>query len=169
MSVALAPDDVARAHARGAPNQRARSRCRRVAIGLALVLCGCGSTALSDGQLRSRATSLCLQGTRQTGRIPAPASPAEAGAFFARGAAVLAPELTGLAALHPPSSAAAVYATALSGFRGKLTALREAVRHLARGEDPVIATKTLQQKLGRLELEENRAWRALGIPACINR
>ncbi len=163
MSVAGVRDDVVSTHAHGVA-----SRWTGLAIALALVLCGCGSTALSGGQLRSRATSLCRQATTQTSRILTPASPAVAGPFFERGVTVLSPELAALRTLKPPSSAAAVYTTALNALAGKLTALREAVRDLAHGEDPVIATKTLEQELAPLESEENDAWRALGIPGCVN-
>lgn len=145
------------------------SRCRGLAIALALgLLSGCGATGLSGSQLRSRATSLCLQATRQASRVPTPTSPAGAATFFKRGIDVLGPELAALRTLRPPGSAAAVYATALNDFHSKLSALGETVRDLASGEDPVIATKGVEQLLARVESQEDRAWQALGVPACVD-
>lgn len=139
-------------------------------VGLAaLAVSGCGSTPLSTSQLRSGATRVCLLASRQTDRIATPASPAGSDMFLARGIAVLKPELATLRTLRPPSDLADVYATSMNAFANKLRALKDTIRDLSGGEDPVIAIKTLQQELAPIESQENGAWQALQIPACVNR
>lgn len=145
---------------------------RRVAAFCALIsLCaaGCGATSLSTQELRSQATTLCTAARHQTDRIAAPSSPAGGGLFLSKGIAVLDPELRGLRQLQPPNGLAQVYSTAVSSFSQKLDALHQAARAVAGGGDAVIAIKALQQRLTPLEAQEDGAWRALEIPACLNR
>ncbi len=137
---------------------------------VAWVVAGCGgSVELSDRQLRATATRACTLASRQADRIPQPSKPSGGAAFVARGIAVLEPEYRRLKALHPPSDLAQVYDISLTAFRGKLAAMKAAVRHLHHGLDPVIAMKTLESQLAPLETSENGAWQALQVPACLNR
>lgn len=138
------------------------------ALAAALAVGGCGSTPLSTSQLRSKATRVCTVATRRTNAIRSPASPAAAAAFLRRGIAVLRPELAQLRALRPPSDLAQVYGISVQAFSGKLLALDAAVRDLDSGADPAPAFKALQQRLTPLESEENGAWQALQVPACVD-
>jgi hypothetical protein len=140
-----------------------------LATAAALLLGACGSKPLSSSQLHDQATRLCALATRQTDRIPTPASPVGSSGFLKRGIAVLTPELNGLRGLRPPGDVADVYFASLGAFANKLSYLRHAVYELSAGEDPVIAVKTLQQQLAPIESQENGAWQALEIPACLNR
>jgi hypothetical protein len=140
-----------------------------LATAAALLLAGCGSKPLSSSQLHDQATRVCALATTQTDQIPTPASPAGSAAFLKRGIAVLAPELNALRALRAPGEVADVYSTSLGAFASKLSDLRHAIHQLSGGEDPVIAVKTLQQQLAPIESQENGAWQALEIPACLNR
>jgi hypothetical protein len=140
-----------------------------LATAAALLLGGCGSKPLSSSQLHDQATRLCTLATSQTDQIPTPASPAGSATFLKRGIAVLTPELNALRGLRPTGDVADVYSTSLDAFANKLSDLRHAVHELSGGEDPVIAVKTLQQQLAPIESQENGAWQALEIPACLNR
>jgi hypothetical protein len=143
-------------------------RAGLVILGTA-ALSGCGSKPLTSSELQHQATRVCALASRQTDRISTPASPAGTDAFLKRGIAVMRPELTGLRRLRPPSDVADVYSTSLDAFATKLSDLEHTVRALTGGEEPMIAMKTLQQKLGPIESQENGAWQALEIPACLNR
>ncbi|MEA2159366.1 MAG: hypothetical protein QOD66_1746, partial [Solirubrobacteraceae bacterium] len=57
----------------------------------------------------------------------------------------------------------------VKAFEQKLTYLKDALRDLKSGEDPVIALKTLQRELTPVETQENGGWQALQIPACVGR
>ena len=145
---------------------------RRALIWLAgaLVLAGCGSKPpLSTTELSNQATRVCTLAGQQTDVIPTPASPAGTASFLRRGIAVMAPELQGLRTLKPTSDVAQVYATSIDSFAKKLGYLKDTMRDLAGGEDPVIAIKTLQQELAPIEAQENGAWQALDVPACLSR
>jgi hypothetical protein len=134
-----------------------------------LCAAGCGATSLSTQELRTQATRLCTAARHQTDRIAAPSSPAGAGPFLSQGIAVLGPELSGLRQLQPSHDVAQVYSTAVSSFSQKLDALHRAAHAVAGGGDAVGAIKTLQQRLAPLEAQEDGAWQALEIPACLNR
>jgi hypothetical protein len=103
------------------------------------------------------------------GRIATPRSEASGEAFLKRGVAVLGPELRELRALSPPAEVSDVYRTAVDAVAGELRALHDTVRALGRQQDPVIAFKTLQHHLRPLETQADDAWRALQIPACVER
>jgi hypothetical protein len=138
-------------------------------VALVLLLAGCGgSTSLSDKQLRARATVLCATAARRAGRIPTPKSADHSVPFLNRGIAALKPELAGLRSLRPSDDLSDVYETSVRAFSQKLEALEKTVRKLHSGEDPVVAWKTLQQRLGPLESAEDAGWRALQVPACLN-
>jgi len=74
-----------------------------------------------------------------------------------------------LRALRAPSDVADVYAVSTESFAKKLRYLKDTVRDLAHGEDPVIAMQTLEQDLAPVEKQEDGAWQALQIRACLNR
>jgi hypothetical protein len=138
-------------------------------LALTLGLTACGGDTLSTRELRNKATTLCTLANKQTNQLAPPSAPAGAAAFITDGAAILRPQLARLRALHAPSDLAQVYNTAIDGFARKLDVLDAAARDLKAGEDPVIAMKTLQTKLTPLEQQEDGAWQALEIPACVNR
>jgi hypothetical protein len=140
-----------------------------VALMLALGVAGCGSSSLSGPQLRARAARVCSTARVATNRIPTPELPSAGAPFLSRGIAALAPELAALTRLRPGGDAAQVYASALTASRQELAALRFTLRGLRAGNDPVVAIKTLQQRLAPLESQANDAWGSLGIEACATR
>lgn len=145
-------------------------RAAPLAILAALLVAGCGSKSLSSADLRSRATQLCQQAGLRTDRIPTPGSPAGTAAFLQRGISAITPELARLRALRPSGGdVAEVYSTSVASLSKKLTALKHTLRELDRGEDPIAAVKSLEHHLAPLESQENGAWQALQIPACMNR
>jgi hypothetical protein len=134
---------------------------------VALGLAGCGgSSTLSTAQLHARATRTCNLARRRTNRIATPTLPGEGVRFLSRGIAALAPELTALNLLRPPTDMASDYKLALAASEGELRALRSALGGLKAGNDPVVAIKTLQQELSPLESRAHVAWSSLDLPAC---
>jgi hypothetical protein len=140
-----------------------------VGLAVALAIAGCGTESLSTRDLRNKATAICQTAGKQTNRLTPPSGPAGAAAYISNGAAILRPQLAGLRTLHAPSDLAQVYTTAIDGFARKLDALDAAARDLRAGGDPVTVMRSLQTKLGTLETQEDGAWQALEIPACLNR
>ncbi|HUO73096.1 MAG TPA: hypothetical protein VMU39_20175 [Solirubrobacteraceae bacterium] len=134
-----------------------------------LMVSGCGSQALSDGQLATQATRLCQLATLQTDRIPTPTDPSDSALYLQRGIAVMDGELAQLRKLHAPDDVADVYTVSINSFAKKLSYMRDTVHDLAKGEDPVLAVRTLQQDLEPVEAQENGAWRTLQINACLSR
>jgi hypothetical protein len=61
-----------------------------------------------------------------------------------------------------------VYSASVKAFAEKLGYLRAAQRDIAHGQDPVATMQTLQEQLAPIVSQENGAWQALNIPACIN-
>lgn len=137
-----------------------------VALLVATVLAGCGSTALSAGQLRSRAARICTLATHRTNRITTPALPSQAASFLSRGIAAMTPEVTALRRLRAPGDMADDYRDAVAATGAELTALRSTLKGLTAGNDPVVAIKTLQQQLAPAEFKAGIAWSALELPAC---
>jgi hypothetical protein len=133
---------------------------------VAVVLAGCGSSSLSASRLRVRATVICNRAHVRTDAIATPGLPSQGERFLSRGAAALAPELTALRRLRAPDDLAGDYRRALEATAGELGALRFTVTGLEAGNDPVVAIKTLQQRLAPREQTGDAAWRALKIPAC---
>lgn len=153
----------------GGRRQRAPAR-GAIAVLAAIAAAGCGSTpSPSVIQLRAQATRICSSANRLIGRIGTPTSEAGGEAFLKRGIAVLEVELRDLRTLGAPGDAAGVYRTALGAFAGELAAAKAAVHALDRQQDPAIAFKTLQRRLGPLETQADDAWRALQMAACLNR
>jgi len=145
-----------------------RARQLIVTGAAALLLVGCGSTTLSSKQLRTRATSMCTVAARKAGNIPTPTDPAGGAGFLRRGVAALSPEVAALKRLKPPSDVADVYENSVKGLEQQLSLVSATIQHLRRGQDPVVAMKTLQQRLSPIEASVDGGWRTLGIPACIS-
>jgi hypothetical protein len=157
-----------------APTAAARRARRRSSLAIAavatLIAAGCGSSPPpSLIQLRAQATRICSTASRQLGTIAMPPSEAEGAAFLKHGIAVLGPELGQLRTLEAPTEATDVYRAALSALAGELGGLKDAAQALARQEDPVIAFRALQQRLGALERQADDAWQALQVPTCMSR
>jgi hypothetical protein len=136
---------------------------------MALALAGCGSSSLSDRDLRADATQLCNITRFRTDRIPPPGSPGAGLAYLRKGVSVLAPELRALRRLGPPSDLAKDYDATVAEFAGTVQALRTAVVGLQRSASPVAAYQALERQLAPLVAQENASWQGLQIPACINR
>jgi len=132
----------------------------------AVLLAGCGSSTLTDTQLRSRATRICRLAQARTDRIATPTLPSQGARFLGRGIAALAPELTSLQRLRAPTHLAGDYRDALRSTGAELAALRSTLKGLRTGNDPVVAIKTLQQQLDPAEARARRAWTTLELPAC---
>jgi hypothetical protein len=139
-----------------------------LAVPAMVLIAGCGSTGLSDIQVRDRAAALCATATRQTDRIDPPHAPAQGAAFLTRGIAVFNPELARLRSLRPPADLAGNYTTSVDAFSRELADLELAVHSLHAGEDPVLAIRTLQRRLCPIESTQDRAWGALQVPTCLD-
>ena len=144
-------------------------RANRLRLGLlaaALLVTGCGSHTLTDGQLRTRATRICKLATLRTDRITTPTAPGQGAAFLSRGVAALTPELTALQRLTAPDDMSGDYRDAVDATGAELAALRSTLKGLRAGNDPVVAIKTLQQELSPAEAKASSAWTTLELPAC---
>lgn len=130
-----------------------------------LAFTGCGNNSLSSAQLRNRATHICTVAARRTSTIAMPSSPHRGPQFLSRGIAAIAPEVAQLRALHGDGT----FGRAVDGTAAELAALRFTLKGLRADNDPVVAIKTLEQRLTPLQDRTNAAWRSLGIPACVNR
>ena len=148
---------------------RARAARASAAAALAcsaLLLGGCGSSSLSDKQLRRKAGRICVTAQRASASIAAPTDPAKGQRFLQHGVAVLAPQVTALHALRPSDDLQEQYTAAMRATDRELTLLRRALHGLQAGNDPVIAVKTLQDELGPAEDAAARAWHEVEVPAC---
>jgi hypothetical protein len=132
----------------------------------AAALSACGSTALTDSQMRSRAGRICNVAAERTNRITTPTRPTQEASFLSRGIAALTPELTALRRLRAPDDMADDYRDAVEATGAELAALRSTLKGLRAGNDPVVAIKTLQQELAPAETKASIAWSALDLPAC---
>jgi hypothetical protein len=132
----------------------------------ALLLGGCGSSSLSDKQLRRKAGRICATAQRASASIAAPTDPTKGEPFLQRGIAALAPQVAALHRLSPSSDLTGAYATAVGATDHELALLRSALHGLKAGNDPVVAIKTLQDELGPAEDAAGRAWREVDVPAC---
>jgi hypothetical protein len=136
---------------------------------VALALAGCGSTSLSDRDLREDATQLCNVARFRTNRISPPGSPAAGLAYLRKGVSVLAPELAALRRLGPSTDAAKDYDATLAEFASTVQALRMAIVGLKSGAGPVSTYRALERQLAPVLARENASWQELQIPACVNR
>jgi hypothetical protein len=139
------------------------------AAALSLALTACGSSSLSDRQLRADATRVCTVTRTRLNRIAVPSSPAAGVRFLRRGMAVLAPEIKGLRALSPPSALGSTYSRALDALTSELADIEVADTRLVHGGDPVQIFQTLASRTAPLEAQANGAWTQLQIPACVER
>jgi hypothetical protein len=156
-------------HAGGADRHRlraARGAGSALLASGALALAGCGSSTLSSGQLHHRAAKICASAQQRSESVPAPSEPGDASRFLRRGIAALAPQVTALHRLKPPSELAGDYDAALRASDRELSLLRSTLHALHAGEDPVTAIKGLQRELDRTEDAAAGAWRAVGVAAC---
>jgi hypothetical protein len=135
---------------------------------LAVVLAGCGSSEPSDVQLRNHANAICAAANRKASAISSPSSPDGVPAFLANGATVFSAELERLRALRPPSDIKDVYEASITALAKKVDELELTARRIHSGQDPVVAMKTLQEHLAPLESDEDHAWSALQVSACVN-
>jgi hypothetical protein len=148
---------------------RWRRRRATPVVVIALALAGCGTSSPSARQLRAAATRACISASVRTERIATPLLPSGGAGFLRQGLAVLAPELAQLRRLRAPSDLALTYATALRSSASLRALLAAALQSLEHGADPVSTVQALQRRLAPVEAQENAAWRALDVPACLNR
>ncbi len=146
-----------------------RRAAAAAALAVAVAIAGCGSSALSDKQLRADATRVCTITRARTNRIAVPSSPTGGERFLRDGTAALKPELTALRSLTPPSSIAGTYDSALSALAVQLETLAAAAASLRAGGDPLQTFPAVAHKLASLEVRANGAWTSLQIPACVER
>jgi hypothetical protein len=139
------------------------------ALVLAVSIAGCGSSTLSEKQLRSDATRVCSITRTGLNRIAVPSRPAAGEPFLRRGTEALRPELTALRKLAPPKQLEATYRRALDALTSEVAELGVADASLRRGADPVATFHTLAGRIQALEAEANTAWTSLQIPACTER
>jgi hypothetical protein len=136
---------------------------------VAVLIAGCGSSVLSDRQLRSDATRVCAVTLARLNRISVPSSPTGGEPFLRRGTKALRPEITALRKLSPPEQLQSSYGRALGALRSQLAEMDRTDARLRRGADPVETFHTLAGRLAPLEAQANAAWSALQIPACAER
>ncbi|HEY3727332.1 MAG TPA: hypothetical protein VGL51_09175 [Solirubrobacteraceae bacterium] len=136
---------------------------------LALGLAGCGGSSLSSRQVRSAAGRICDTAADKADSLATPKSPKEAVRFLRGGVSALTPELKALRTLRPPSDLADHYRLAIDATAAEIRELRSAIRGLKAGNDPVVETKTLQQKLAPLEARVDSAWESIDIHRCTSR
>jgi hypothetical protein len=139
------------------------------ALVIVLFVAGCGSSSLSDTQLRANAARMCSAAQRRAEQISAPKRPADAVRYLSHGITALTPQVTALRALPASGDLAKRYRSAVDAVDAELRELRSAVRGLKSGNDPVVAIKTLQERLAPLERRADASWRAIDIPACVSR
>jgi hypothetical protein len=135
----------------------------------AVAVTSCGGSSLSDLDLRADATALCQAANTRSEQLPAPRSPPSGAAFLRRGASELAHELAALRALAPPSDLAARYGAAVHEFAAALADVRATIAGIDHGADPSGAFRALELQLAPVLTQEDEAWRALQIPACVSR
>ena len=141
-------------------------RVRIAGLGLvaAVALAGCGGSSLSPSQLRAVATRSCTLTARQLDRIATPASVAAGDRFLYQGAHALGREVSELRALH----ATGTFGEAVRITGDELSDLDFTVHGLRAGNDPVVAIKTLQARLGPLEQRADQALSSLRVKACLS-
>jgi hypothetical protein len=139
------------------------------ALLLACELAGCGDDALSANDLRTQATQICTRTTAETDRIAVPRSADESARFLHAGAATMGPALARLRALKPPKEMRASYAQAVSVSGQELALITAQAKAIDGGADAIVGFRRLQAALIPLMRIEDATWRALEIPACVQR
>ena len=168
---------------RAAEDRRRRPAPRRsvplprgaaIAIGAVVVLLlivlvarGCGDDALSAGELRSQAGAICARANAITDRVAVPNAPSGGQRFLREGLAELRPAHMRLAALKPPDELRADYERAVALNLQQLALIGRTSRAIAGGADTIDAFAALQRRLAPVLAQENAAWRALDVPACM--
>jgi uncharacterized protein YmfQ (DUF2313 family) len=138
-------------------------------LALGLGLGGCGDSSLSSTQLRNAAGRICDTAADKADALATPKSPKDAARYLNGGVAALSPELRALRTLDPPSDLADQYRVAIDATAAEVRELRSAVKGLKAGNDPVVETKTLQQKLAPLETRADSAWESIDIRGCTSK
>lgn len=136
----------------------------------AAILGACGSSGLaSPVMLRRRASDICHD-ARPIRPPSDPTNSAQLTAYLSHGINNVEGEITPLERLHAPGGeVGAVYAAALGALKSEVVALRTATASIKHGEDPALAFRALQRRLGPLEKQADQAWGALQISACLER
>jgi hypothetical protein len=143
-------------------------RALPVAVLLA-TLGGCGSSSLSDRDLRTDAAAVCKHASERVSRIPQPSSAAAALPFLRRGVTVLGPELAALRRLSPPADLTTRYHATLAEFGAAVQMVRGTIAVLSHGGDAVASFASLEHELSPIVASENAGWRTLQIAACVSR
>jgi len=136
---------------------------------LVLLVRGCGEDRLSAEELRSEAGAICTRANAVTDRVAVPNAPSGGERFLREGLAQLRPATTSLAALKPPEELEERYERAVTLARQEVMLVERAVMAIDRGEDTIDTFTALQRQLEPVLNQENAAWRALGVPACVRR
>ena len=134
-----------------------------------MALAGCGSSTLSDHDLRADATAVCGHAAERLRRISQPSSPTASLPFLRRGVAVLGPELAALRRLAPGPDLSTGYHATVAYFGAAVQRVRATIAVLTSGGDPVASFTTLEHELSPIVASENSGWRAVQIPACVSR
>jgi hypothetical protein len=134
-----------------------------------LVVKGCGDKGLSASELRAQASEICVRANDRTDRVAVPNAPAGGARFLAEGLAIMRPALTRLQALRPKQELQDDYALAVAANARQLQLVEQAIAAIRRGGDPIDVYAQLQRRLDLVTAPANRAWRRLGISACLSR
>jgi hypothetical protein len=136
---------------------------------LAIVLSACGENRLSAAQLRSQAGAICHGTADAIDRIAVPNTPDEGARFLRRGLLRMGPELTRLKTLKPPTDLEPEYRQAIQMATRELNVISDHERKIRGGADVIETFRALETALAPITQTENRAWRALQLPACVRR
>ncbi len=135
----------------------------------AATIAGCGSSTLSDHDLRAEAAGICKGASLRLNRGSQPSTATAALPFLRRGLAVLGPELAALRRLAPGTDLSATYHATVANFGAAVQRVRGTIAVLTSGGDPVSSFTTLEHELTSIVAGENAGWRRLQIPACVSR
>jgi hypothetical protein len=136
---------------------------------LAGVLSACGDSRLSAAELRSQAGAICHATADAIDRIAVPDTPDQGARFLRRGLLRMGPELTRLKALKPPTDLEPEYRQAIELATRELSTISDHERRIRGGSDVIDTFRALEAALAPITQTENRAWRALQLPACVRR
>ena len=145
-----------------------RSPAAAALLTLALALGACGD-ALSEDELRTQATAICVRAAAATDRIAVPARPSEGGAFLAEGVEQLRAAVRQLQALKAPDELRERYDRAVELAAEEVALIARHERAIADGDDVIATFRRLDAELEPLIRQQDAYWRGLGIPACVRR